>query len=505
MRGPAKICSHLHVMKTQTSRIIPLGLLTAAAAYFTAGVAVAQTLTTRDRVAARVGVFLGGSTFTLETFGHTGQPGDRAVEFGMGTGPVTVQDVTFLNALAQNDEITFAFWAKKYDIADASAFWAYSPSSSNGGRGAQVHVPWSDNRIYWDTAGCCDAPQRIDQDVATFPGYVDVSWWSNWHFFVFTKKGVDKEIWIDGQLFLSQQLAHPGVNAAPLPTDFVYLDIGADSRRVAGLFHGLVDDFCIYGTALTQDSITALFGGTLPNALSATDRLTAWWDFNDFPAEGGNAQNLVTNPGFEDGTTGWLASSAPLAVTTSAPLSGSACGVVSTISSYGTIVRQDLLGKLRDRQTYTLSAWMRLSSGTAPITMGLAQTDAAGSRLTSATKTISTSWTLSTLSVSLSVTGALTALSITLQNGGGSMIPTIYLDDVCITNSSPPLALVPTNRSVFLSWPGTATNYALQSTTNLAAPVQWAAVRNAVQSNSAGFSVTLPATNGMQFFRLQKP
>lgn len=269
-------------MKTQSNRIIYFGLLTAVAAYFAAGIATAQVPTpvTKDKVASRVGVFRGGSAFTLDAGGRTGLAGDRAVDFGMGTGPVYVQDATFLNALAQNDEITFAFWANKYDIADGSAFWANSPSSSGSGRGAQAHVPWSNGNLYWDTAGCCNPPQRINALYSS-----DLGWWQTWHFFVFTKKGANKEIWVDGALFLDQQTAQPGVNAAPLPTDFTDLYIGSDGTG-AGLFHALVDDFSIYGTALSSSSITALYTGTLPSALPPTDQLTAWWDFNDFPAEG---------------------------------------------------------------------------------------------------------------------------------------------------------------------------------------------------------------------------
>lgn len=278
-------------MRTQTNRILPLGLVTAVAAYFAAGVSVAQvpTLSTKDKVAARVGVFQGGSTITADGGGRTGQTGDLAADFGMGTGPVFVEDATFLNALAATDEMTFAFWAKKNDIADGSAFWAYSPASSGSQRGLQAHLPWSNDDIFFDTAGCCDPPQRINGSITTFAPYMEVgddTWWNAWHFYVFTKKGVMKEIWIDGQWFLDQPTAQPGVDAAPLPTDFTKLFIGSDGTGVAGLFHGLVDDFAIFGTALSEATIGQLYGGALPTTLPASDKLTAYWDFNDIPAEG---------------------------------------------------------------------------------------------------------------------------------------------------------------------------------------------------------------------------
>lgn len=247
----------------------------------------APTLETKDKIAARVGVFRTGSTFTLDGGGRTGQTGDFAVDFGMGTGPVYVQDATFVNTLAQNDEMTVALWAKKYDTADGSAFWFNSPSSTGATRGFQAHLPWSNNSVYFDTAGCCDPPQRINYDIAYFAGYSgDVSWWNSWHFYVFVKKGVDKQIWIDGQLFLDQQTAQPGIDAAPLPTDFTDLHIGSDGTGTGGLFHAVVDDFAVFGTALSEATIGQLYSGTLPTALPASDKLTAYWDFNDSPGEG---------------------------------------------------------------------------------------------------------------------------------------------------------------------------------------------------------------------------
>ncbi|HRZ35284.1 MAG TPA: hypothetical protein P5534_02860 [Candidatus Paceibacterota bacterium] len=311
-------------MKTPTNRIIPLGLLAAVTACFVVGVTQAQipVLSTKDKVASRVGVFRGGSIFTPDGLGHTGQAGDRAVDFGMGTGPVYVQDATFLNALAQNDEMSVALWVYKYDTADGSGFWMNSPSSSEGTRGFQAHIPWSNNNVYFDTAGCCAAPQRINANVDNWTGWSGD--WLTWHFLVFVKKGADKQIWIDGQLFLDQETANPGIAAAKLPTDFTDMYIGSDGTG-AGLFHALVDDFSIYGTALSEATIAQLYSGTLPTALPASDKLTAYWDFNDVPGEGiflsvspapnatGAAPNLIRIV-HVDGVVPWAAGNVTLKV-----------------------------------------------------------------------------------------------------------------------------------------------------------------------------------------------
>src|SRR5689334_18312710 len=92
-------------------------------------------LITKDKVAARVGTFRGGSAFSANGAGRTGAAGDYSVDFTAGgTGPVYVADASFFNGPAAKDEVSVAFWTKKYDTAAGSAFWANSPSSNNGQR-----------------------------------------------------------------------------------------------------------------------------------------------------------------------------------------------------------------------------------------------------------------------------------------------------------------------------------------------------------------------------------
>jgi len=43
---------------------------------------------------------------------------------------------------------------------------------------------------------------------------------------------------------------------------------------------GLLDDFAIFGTALTTNQIQQLSAGTLPSALPASTKPLAYWDFS---------------------------------------------------------------------------------------------------------------------------------------------------------------------------------------------------------------------------------
>jgi hypothetical protein len=217
-----------------------------------------------------------------------------------------------------------------------------------------------------------------------------------------------------------------------------------------------------------------------------------------------NAQNLVTNPGFEDGTNGWFGNQLTTISANPSPYSGSACGQ-ALAPAYEVLCGQDMLGKLQAGQTYSWSAYLRTSSVSATIDMIVNVTDSAGSRtIFTAPETIPAFWTLYSTTFSLVVTGALTDVSVIFQ-AGSAPETILYLDNVSITNSSPVLDLVPTNQSIFLSWPTAATNYTLQTATNIVAPINWATVTNTAKSNTLTFWLTLPATNPANFFRLQHP
>src|SRR5687768_7378665 len=97
-----------------------------------------------DSVRGITGTLMGKAALTPDSGGHSGQPGDRAVDFTDNPGLSYVQmDGGFLSFAAPFDQVTFSFWQKLYSIHDAAAFWANSPSSPPDSRGAAVHVPWS--------------------------------------------------------------------------------------------------------------------------------------------------------------------------------------------------------------------------------------------------------------------------------------------------------------------------------------------------------------------------
>ncbi|MBN9690259.1 MAG: Ig-like domain-containing protein [Verrucomicrobia bacterium] len=236
---------------------------------------------TKDKVGNYPGLVTGNAVYSANQGGRSGAAGDYALDTTPRGGFVEVPDVNWAKPAFAADELTVAFWMKKYDIADGSAFVFRSPSVSNQ-RAYHAHVPWSDNTIYFDTAGCCTADtQRISANATTFSGWVgntdplEIGFWTNsWHHFAFTKKAGNKQIYIDGIQFLA------GDGADPVPSDLTALFIGSDGPGGSPAVRAILDDFVVYSTQLGDTDLKALAGGAAPSTLAGKG-LIAHWDFND--------------------------------------------------------------------------------------------------------------------------------------------------------------------------------------------------------------------------------
>jgi hypothetical protein len=216
--------------------------------------------TTLDKLHKFSGKLQNGAAFTPTGGGRSGQGSDRAMDFGPDSAQqlVRVTNAVWLNAASSADRMSVSVWVKLVEVANSSAFWMVSPSSSGTQRGFQAHTPWGNNNIYFDTAGCCDtATQRINASIDTFNPNFD---FTAWHHFAFVKSGSKKQIWIDGKVFLE------GTNTSPLPTDFTEFVMGAEPSGNNSM-HGMIDDFAVFGSALTADQISKLAQGSAPDQL----------------------------------------------------------------------------------------------------------------------------------------------------------------------------------------------------------------------------------------------
>ena len=227
---------------------------------------------------------LSGVGFSVDAGGRTGTTGDRSLNC-TGTGTMAVPDAAkgmFDTAIA-HDAVTLSLWVYggTGQPAQDSVFWAGSQTDGGGNRSLNVHLPWSDSVIYWDT-GCCDPGlHRISVGVPDA-----TRWKGRWNHYAFLKQGDSKRIFWNGTL-LAEGKNTENLNAIRS----FFLGSGAGG---SGAYHGRIDDVAIWDEALNAAQIQALASGTSPLEIRRFGALIS----TDLGAEmrGVNASALVRIP-----------------------------------------------------------------------------------------------------------------------------------------------------------------------------------------------------------------
>lgn len=123
--------------------------------------------------------------------------------------------------IASSTGYTIQFLANNRSLVNSSAFKFYqNDATGSAGRGIFAHAPWSNDNIYFDQGGCCNADQRVN---------VGTGGAGSWNLWTLRKSSSSRDIWKNGVRLATNTTA----SAA----------IGLDSRAIT--FFG--DDS--YGTA----------------------------------------------------------------------------------------------------------------------------------------------------------------------------------------------------------------------------------------------------------------
>src|SRR5664280_921909 len=152
------------------------------------------------------------------------------------------------------------------------------------------------------------------------------------------------------------------------------------------------------------------------------------------------AENLASNPGFESGnTSGWFGFGSPtISAQTSQVHSGTYAGMVTgRIATYMGIA-QSFQGILQSGQTYTVSAWLRLVSGSSQtIQLTMQKVDGSGTGYTSIASgpVSSTGWPQISGQYTLNVSGSLTSLTLYAEVPN-STNASYYIDDLVVQSVS---------------------------------------------------------------------
>ncbi|MFN8338957.1 MAG: LamG-like jellyroll fold domain-containing protein [Saprospiraceae bacterium] len=165
-------------------------------------------------------------------------------------------------------EITIAFWSKSASATLANNSFLYG-AGSNGERQLNIHLPWSNNRIFWDCGNDGSSYDRIDKSSAgiSFNGA-----WNHWAFTKNTVTGVMK-IYLNGELWHS-------ATGKTKPINVKEFTLGA-SRGNEIPFLGNVDDFTMWSRELKLDEIKTIMHQHPAILQNQQASLIAYYNFDD--------------------------------------------------------------------------------------------------------------------------------------------------------------------------------------------------------------------------------
>ncbi|GAA2511038.1 hypothetical protein Ahu01nite_099730 [Winogradskya humida] len=152
-----------------------------------------------------------------------------------------------------------------------------------------------------------------------------------------------------------------------------------------------------------------------------------WWQFTG----GATSSNLLTNPGAEDGTTGWLVNgSGTLTAATGVVRSGTRSLAITGRTGAWNGPGQDVTSRMTNGKTYTTSVWVRTPSGTpaAKATLALTVNGTTSYLQLTPTATASASgWTQVSGTATVSWSGTLSKAVFYVETAAGT--DNLYLDD----------------------------------------------------------------------------
>ncbi len=178
-------------------------------------------------------------------------------------------DIPTTNFEGISDEITISFWSYGTEDALPTNTTIFEGVDDNNNRQANVHLPWSNGRIYWDCGNAGSGYDRIDKEanVSDFEGK-----WSHWTFTKNTNTG-----WM--KIYLNGGLWHSGTGMTN-PIDISTFKIGSSSTGT-NKYHGALNEFRIWNKELSQTTIQEWMYKDLNASHPDWGNMVAYYQFNE--------------------------------------------------------------------------------------------------------------------------------------------------------------------------------------------------------------------------------
>lgn len=147
--------------------------------------------------------------------------------------------------ILNNSDYTIT-WVSQTNTGTANAAFKFVNGATTLSRGIFVHPGWSNNTIYFDQGGCCDA------DTRTYHTFTSADF-TNWRVWTVTRRGNDRRIYMNGVMYEKNTSA-----AADINLDATQLYIGGDdtySSSTTSTWDGKLSIFMVYNRGLSSAEI----------------------------------------------------------------------------------------------------------------------------------------------------------------------------------------------------------------------------------------------------------
>ncbi|RME94672.1 MAG: hypothetical protein D6772_14265, partial [Bacteroidetes bacterium] len=154
------------------------------------------------------------------------------------------------------DAITVAFWANGLPASFRRNTSVFEAVDTAGRRQLNVHLPWSNNRVYWDCGNDGTGYDRIDKaiDSTLLTGP-----WNHW---AFTKDALSGEM----KIYLNGELWHEG--SGKFRTIDLERTVFGANANFGNRWPGSLDQISIWRTALTGEEVRALMFDEQPSGVN---------------------------------------------------------------------------------------------------------------------------------------------------------------------------------------------------------------------------------------------
>ena len=186
-----------------------------------------------------------------------------------------------------SNEVTVSFWCYGDPTQMPMNSYTFEGRDANNNRVINVHLPWSNSRVYWDCGndggGSYD---RIDE-AANFEDFA-----GQWNHWAFTKNATTGEMamYLNGVLFAS------GTGKTRVMSPITSFKIAGPGSNNEGRYRGFIEEFRVWNKSLDGTTIADWMHKSLDNSHPDWANLLVAYDFNEMSGVSttGYSDNMVS-------------------------------------------------------------------------------------------------------------------------------------------------------------------------------------------------------------------